>query len=448
MVIEWTSILFILLLLSVDLIIIKLIEKKTNISGELKRKTFHITMGLSMLTFPYIFSSIYSVAILAFVAIIVLTILKKSKLKNTLGTVIYSVERESWGEIFFVISVFAIFYLSKGDKILYSIPILILTLADSVAALVGKNYGKKDISYMNEDTKSIEGSFMFFMTAFMITLVPLLLYTNVGREETLIISSIIGFNVSLMEMVSHSGNDNLLIPLTSYAFLVTHINLNVESLRLNLVILGAIFLLVTIANRVKTLSKLAIVETLVVGYLTVTLYGIYGIFPPLILFLTCLRFPKLKENEKDNLYDARIIETNVLIGIIIAGIAAVTGWKSEFFMIYSLAYSMHLSINTFVRLKYYFNLKNSESVLVAFLKGFSFIFIPSLVIQSLVLNVKVNMFLVILSSVMLFISCILIMVAKRNVKQEEISIKNGLIHMKIVAVLIGIMTILQFYILG
>ncbi len=445
MIIEWTSILFILLLLSIDLVIIKFIEKKIKINGELKRKTFHITMGISMLILPYIFSSIYSVAILAILAIAILIVLKKTKLKNSLGTVIYSVERESWGEIFFVISVFAIFYLSKGDKILYSIPILILTLADSVAALIGKNYGKKDISYMNEDSKSIEGSFMFFMTAFIITLVPLLLYTNVGREETLIISAIIGFNVALMEMVSHSGNDNLLIPLTSYAFLVTHINLDAQSLRLKLIVLAVIFLLVTIANKVKSFSKLTIAEALVVGYLTVTLYGIYGVFPPLMLFLTCLRFPKLKESEKNNLYDARIVETNVLIGIIIAGLAAITGWKSEFFIIYSLAYSMHLSINTFVRLKYYFDLKNIDSLILAFAKGLAFIFIPSLIIQKNVFKENIQLVSIIISTVMLFISCVAIMLAKKNVKKEEISIKNGLLHMKIVAVLIGIMSMAQFY---
>ncbi len=445
MIIEWTSIILIILLLSIDLAIIKLIEKKTKINGEMKRKTFHITMGISMLTLPYIFTSIYSVAILAILAIVILIILKYTKLKNGIGTVIYSVDRESWGEIFFVISVLVIFYLSKGDKILYSVPILILTLADSVAALIGKNYGKKDISYMNEDSKSIEGSFMFFMTAFIITLVPLLLYTNIGREETLIISAIIGFNVSLMEMVSHSGNDNLLIPLTTYALLITHINLEVQSLRINLIILATIFILVTIANKVKSFSKLTLVEAFVVGYLTVTLYGIYGIFPPLMLFLTCLRFPKLRENEKNNLYDARIIETNVLVGIIIAGLATITGEKSKFFITYSLAYSMHLSINTFVRLKYYFNLTETKSLIYAFSKGLIFIFVPSIIIQKIIFKESIQIITIVLSIIMLLISCIAIMIAKKEVEQEEISIKNGLIHMKIVAVLIGIMTIAQFY---
>jgi len=366
---------------------------------------------------------------------VILFAIKHTKLKESIGTVLYGVERESLGEIFFVISVFIIFYLSKGDKILYSIPILILTFADSAAALIGKNYGKNNLAKLNEDAKSIEGSFMFFIVAFMITLVPLLLFTNVGREETLIISTIVGFNIALIEMISHTGNDNILIPLTTYALLVTHINLEIEALRINLIILALIFVIVTIANRVKAWSKIALVEALVIGYLTVTLYGVYALIPPVILFLTCMRFPKVRENEKNNLYDARIIETNVVIGIVICGIAAITGLKSELFMIYALVYSMHLAINTFIRLKYYFNLTELDSVLLSAIKGLCFIFLPSLLIQKIVFGNTEEILSLIFMSGMIFLSSLIISAEKKDVKIEEITIKNGYMHMKIVFVL-------------
>ncbi len=445
MVIEWTSILFVVSLLFLVLLIIKIIEKKTNINGELKRKLFHVSMGLVMLTFPYIFNSALSVGILGIIALAVLMVLKHSKLKNSLGTILYSVNRESLGEIFFVVSVFTIFYLSKGDVVLYSVPILILTFADSTAALIGKSYGKNNIAELNEDAKSIEGSFMFFMVAFMATLVPLLLWTTVGREETLIISTIVGFNVALIEMISHTGNDNLLIPLTTYAFLATHINLPLEMLRENLIILGAIFILVTIVNRIKSLSKLALVEVIVVGYLTITLYGIYAVIPPLMLFLTCMSFPRLRENEKNNIYDARIIETNVVIGIAICGIVAITGLKSEFFMVYGLVYSMHLTVNTFVRFKYYLKLSEISSLILAFLKGLIFVFLPSLIIQQNVFGTIHSLLMIAVMIVALFISGILIKIEKRNVKEEEINIKNGYMHTQIVFILTILVYALQYF---
>ena len=445
MVIEWTSILFVVSLLFLALLIIKIIEKKTNINGELKRKLFHVSMGLVMLTFPYIFNSALSVGILGIIALAVLMVLKHSKLKNSLGTILYSVNRESLGEIFFVVSVFTIFYLSKGDVVLYSVPILILTFADSTAALIGKSYGKNNIAELNEDAKSIEGSFMFFMVAFMATLVPLLLWTTVGREETLIISTIVGFNVALIEMISHTGNDNLLIPLTTYAFLATHINLPLEMLRENLIILGAIFILVTIVNRIKSLSKLALVEVIVVGYLTITLYGIYAVIPPLMLFLTCMSFPRLRENEKNNIYDARIIETNVVIGMGICGIVAITGLKSEFFMVYGLVYSMHLTLNTFVRFKYYLKLSEMSSLILAFLKGLIFVFLPSLIIQQNVFGTIYSPLMIAVMIVALFISGILIKIEKRNVKEEEINIKNGYMHAQIVFILTILVYALQYF---
>ena len=108
--IEWKSILLVVFLLVIALLIIKLLEKKFKLNGEVKRKLFHMSMGIVMLAFPYIFKSVISVGVLGVIALIVLLCLKHTKLKNSLGTILYSVSRESLGEVFFVISVFSIFY--------------------------------------------------------------------------------------------------------------------------------------------------------------------------------------------------------------------------------------------------------------------------------------------------------------------------------------------------
>ena len=265
--IEITGILIIVAIVISALIIINLIDKKKNLKSEVKRKAFHMSMGMAMLLFPYLFENVISVGLLAILAIIGMLLLKYSKLKNNLGKTLYSIERKSLGEFYFIISIFLIFWLSGGNKVLYSVPILILTFADSTAALIGKSYAKKNLAEMSEDAKSIEGSFMFFVTAFMIVLVPLLLYTTVGREEVLIISAIIGLNVAMVEMISHSGDDNILIPMTTYAFLSNLMNQELEILRINILIMAAIFIVITIANRVKAWSKIALVETAVVRIL-------------------------------------------------------------------------------------------------------------------------------------------------------------------------------------
>ena len=151
-----------------------------------------------------------------------------------------------------------------------------------------------------------------------------------------------------------------------------------------------------------------------------------------------MRFPKVTEKEQNNLYDARIIETNVILGIAICGIVAITGWKAEFFMIYALVYSMHLAINTFVRLKYYFNMSEINSIILSFAKGLCFIFLPSLAIQNLVFHNLPSLQMIILMIVCLFASCLMIYIQKRKVEKEEISIKNGYMHTEIVLILTAI----------
>ncbi len=148
-----------------------------------------------------------------------------------------------------------------------------------------------------------------------------------------------------------------------------------------------------------------------------------------------MRFPRKKENEKDNLYDSRIIETNVAIGVAICGIVAITGMKKELFMIYAVSYAMHLIVNTFVRFKYYIKLSEIDSIFLAIAKGIIFVFLPSMIIQKLVFGEIVSlMMLLCLISAMVF-SALIIFVKKKNVDKEIISIENGYMHARIVLVL-------------
>ncbi len=444
MVIEWQGMLLIAALVIIDLLVINLICKYKNFKPETRRKMFHMSMGLVMLAFPYLFKSVWSVGILGVVSIVFFLILRNTKLKNTLGQSLYGVKRRSDGELYFVISVFLIYFLSKGNPILYSIPILILTFADSSAALTGKKYGKTKLSETNEDAKSLEGSFMFFIVAFMLVLIPLLLFTEVGREEVLIISAIIGINVAMIEMISHSGNDNILIPVTSFAFLSTLIGQDVQTLRYNVLIIVLIYILVTISNKVKSWSKMALAELVVAGYLIVILYGLYAIVPPLMLLLTVMNFPSKRKNEKSNIYNARIIETNIILGLAICAIAAITGLKAELFMLYSMTYAMHLTINTFVRFKYYLKYSESKSLCLAYLKGIVFVLFPSLCMQYIIFKTIPSW-----GWLLVYVSCLygsgyLIMLERKHHKKEQISVENGITHLQITALFTAIIGILEY----
>ena len=106
--------------------------------------------------------------------------------------------------------------------------------------------------------------------------------------------------------------------------------------------------------------------------------------------------------------------TNIVIGIGICGLVAITGLKSEFFMVYALAYSMHLTVNTFVRLKYFLNISEKNSVILGFLKGLVFVFLPSLGIQKSIFGTVHSPLMIAVMIATLFVSALMIKTEKKN----------------------------------
>ena len=261
-------------------------KKLLNISSpEKSRKLIHVTLGITTLLFPYLFNSFIPVVFLGIIAFLSLFALRKVKtLRKKFGDGLFGVDRESFGEIYFTISIVLIFVLYKVmnlNTVFYLIPISILTFADSTAALIGVKYGTKKISEITEDTKSLEGSFVFFVVAFMCTLIPLQLITNVGRAEVLIISAFVGFMSAMIEMTAHSGNDNITLPFFTFLILQYNFEKNVDELFYVFEIVLFLIIICSIIYKLTKLSKLAIAGSLLYGYLTLILGSINWLYIPL-----------------------------------------------------------------------------------------------------------------------------------------------------------------------
>lgn len=211
---------------------------------ELARKLLHIGMGLTTLTFPWLFDEVWSVLVLAGITVPGLLALRYSeRLKGKLGGVIDGVDRNaSLGEIYFPLGVVGLFILSDGDPLRFTIPILLLTLADAIAALVGVHYGRLIYATV-EGYKTVEGSLAFFLVAFFCILIPLLLFSNVGFTGTLLIALFVALLMMLVEAIAWQGLDNLLIPVVGFLLLNTFLNLPIWefSHQLILTVASAIF---------------------------------------------------------------------------------------------------------------------------------------------------------------------------------------------------------------
>lgn len=281
----WLHVLLVLTILGAWMIGPRLWQHYTAPHPELVRKLVHIPMGIMTLSFPWLFDSAVPVVILGVLAIAWLLALRYYKpLATRLGSVLGGVERRSLGEIYFPISVVLVFLLSQGHPLLYTIPLLVLTLADAVAALIGVRYGQHHYT-ATEGPKSAEGSVSFFMVAFFSVHVPLLLSDQTGRAETLVIAVILGLLVMVLEAIAWQGLDNLFIPLGTLILLRTHLTMDLPELLVRLVVTLGLVALVLIWRKRTTLNDSALLGAAFVGYLSWTLGGWRWLLPPLILFL-------------------------------------------------------------------------------------------------------------------------------------------------------------------
>jgi phytol kinase len=139
-------------------------------------------------------------------------------LDNHVGGVIDGVGRRSVGEFLFPISVAVVFTLSRGDRVGYLAPILVLTLADAAAAVVGRRYGMCRYATPG-GCKSLEGSLAFAAVAFASTHLTLLLAGNTGRVESVLLALVVALVLTLVEALVTGGWDNLLVPLGAWGML-------------------------------------------------------------------------------------------------------------------------------------------------------------------------------------------------------------------------------------
>jgi phytol kinase len=253
---------------------------------ELVRKLLHIPMGLITLSFPWLFDETLPVLVLAGIAIVWLLALRLYKpLATRLGSVLGDVGRRSLGEIYFPIAVGLLFLLSQGDPLLFCIPMLILTLADAVAAVIGVRYGQ--FHYTTTDGhKSAEGSISFFTITFLSVHIPLLLLTDTGRAETLLIGLILALLVMLIEAIAWQGLDNLFIPLGGFILLRLYLEMDAAMLLVRLIVTLILVIFALCWRQRTTLNDSALLGAAFVGYLSWTLGGWRWLLAPAILFLT------------------------------------------------------------------------------------------------------------------------------------------------------------------
>lgn len=252
---------------------------------EVVRKLVHVGMGLVILPFPWLFPSPWPVVTLALVSVgAMLGLRALPALRHGPGSVLHAVQRQSLGEICYPIAVAIVFVLKRDQALLFVIPVLILALADAVAALIGITYGR--LHYSSTDgVKTAEGSLAFFTVAFLSVHVPLLLLTDVGRAQTLLIALVLGLLAMIVEAVAWNGLDNLFVPLLGYALLQRFWTLSAEALLGRLVMVLGLMGFLLLWRRHSRLSDSGLLGAALFGYAAWALGNLGWLLPPLVFFV-------------------------------------------------------------------------------------------------------------------------------------------------------------------
>ena len=192
-------------------------QKKLNINSEFGRKLVHITIGLVVTICPFLFKSNIQLILLSSIFIGFNLIIFNLNIFKT----IHHTNRNSYGTIYFPLSVLILssFFWDKPISLILSI--LVMTLADPIAAIIG---GKGKNTYTPWiDKKSRRG----FMAMFSTTLIIIMLGTDLlariyGATFFIPIVVLLGasvftaFSSTLAESISFKGSDNLSVPIVTF----------------------------------------------------------------------------------------------------------------------------------------------------------------------------------------------------------------------------------------
>lgn len=210
-------------LIGVSLLLVfnELIYRRLDAKGEITRKFAHFSSVLATVPFPYIFPSHWYVFILATLFAAVLFFTRKGKQLKS----IHGIERKSMGSYLLPLSIYITFlvYTLLGNKFLYILPMLILSVCDPMAAILGiniKNYNGRIKVFGRKLNKTWLGSGAFLITSFIISIIALYFHRGVFDFKTFWLAMFIAVVTMFAELISWRGSDNLSIPLSAVLVLI------------------------------------------------------------------------------------------------------------------------------------------------------------------------------------------------------------------------------------
>jgi len=178
--------------------------RKKKVHGEVSRKFIHITVGSFVAFWPF-FLSWNQIKLLSLAFLIVVAISRYLRIFQA----IHSVNRPTWGELYFAVAVGGVAFMTH-NKWIYMVALLQMSLADGLAAIIGVRYGKHQRYSILGQVKSVIGTATFVIVSFCL----LVAYRFLGQASLGVLAMLgLALAAGLIENIGVFGLDNLFVPL-------------------------------------------------------------------------------------------------------------------------------------------------------------------------------------------------------------------------------------------
>lgn len=343
----YLGITLVLIALGALMVAVKAFQRRGIVRAEGARKTVHIGMGCICLLFPWIFQQVWPVWILGILAATTLLSVRLiPALRQGIGGVLHDVERASLGELCFPLGVATVFTLAQGDRLLFVIPVALLTFADAAGAMIGTRWGRHKYATL-EGTKSVEGSVAVGITGMVVTVVPLLLAGH-PLVPSLFIGAAIGLFALNLEAISWHGLDNIFLPLAVYAQITVHLEVSAPVLAANLSVLFVLTVIALAWRRGQIVDESSRLGCALALYFFWTVGGPEWLIAPLVLLFSYVRLMPVAPSDmpRHNLVAVLCVSSACLVWAVAEAFAPHPRWLALF----TLGTATHHAMIAIVRL--------------------------------------------------------------------------------------------------
>ncbi|MBN1352932.1 DUF92 domain-containing protein [candidate division KSB1 bacterium] len=283
------------------------IRRSFHWAPEATRKVVHIATGLLIAATPLLIKSRTPLLLIAAAfAIVNAFAIRFNFLKG-----MHSTNRHTYGTVFYPLAFILLLLLFwENHKAVLIISVLIMAIADALAAIVGENIAHQHHYNLIGERKSIEGSITMFAATLGITFSGLKLggiYNGyeITTAQCLWTAVIVGIIAVVTEALSRKGSDNLSVPLSVgfiLHFMVTRFNSGVFAENIQLTIGVGLGMLIVIGSfYVQFLDASGAISTFLLAVLVFGVGGWKFGFPILTFFILSSLLSRVGKEQKKQL---------------------------------------------------------------------------------------------------------------------------------------------------